>query len=178
MRCHLGDAFFILNEKQGGDSMTKRDRRSAGAKSADKNVENLYKLPRGVSKQDLGGLYYLKKEIELQKRRIKELEAKAASCNQPITDLPSDSRISDKVGNYAAQIADLKNLLDRNCERRMCELNILERYIQSVDDPLIRQIMQFRFAKGYRWSKIAWKVDGNNSIDALKKKLYRFLEKN
>ena len=130
-----------------------------------------------MTKKELSRLYYLKKEIELQKRRIKELENAALSCSSPISGLPNGSEITDKVGNYAAQIADLKNLLDRNCERRMCELNILERYIQSVDDPLIRQIMYFRFSKGYRWAKIAWKVNGNNSIDALKKKLYRFLEK-
>ena len=130
-----------------------------------------------MTKKELSRLYYLKKEIKLQEQRIKELEANAASCNQQITDLPNGSRISDKVGNYVAQIADLKSLLDRNCERRMYELSILERYIQSVDDPLIRQIMHFRFVKSYGWSKTAYAIGGNTSIASLKMKIQRFLKK-
>lgn len=158
--------------------MNKRDRRSAGTKSALPNAENLYKLPRRVSKQNLSRLYYLKKEIELQKRRIKELENAALYCSSPISGLPSGSEIMDKVGNYAAQIADLRNLLDRNCKRCVRELNILERYIQSVDDPLIRQIMHFRFVKSYGWSKTAYAIGGNTSIASLKMKLQRFLKNN
>ena len=131
-----------------------------------------------MTKRELSRLYYLKKEIELQKRRIKELESAASSCGAPIRGLPSGSEVPDKVGSYAAQIADLKSSLERNYQRLVCELNILERYIQSVKDPLIRQIIHYRFAKGYSWTKIAWEVGGNNNSENLRKKIDRFLENN
>ena len=86
--------------------------------------------------------------------------------------------ISDKIGNYAAQIADLKALLEQNLEKSLNELNRLDRYIQSVEEPLVRQIMMYRFIRGYSWGKIALQIGGNNSIDGLKKRLYRYLKNN
>lgn len=35
--------------------------------------------------------------------------------------------------------------------------NILEKYIQSVKDSLIRQIMHYRFIKNLSWTEIVWK---------------------
>ena len=131
-----------------------------------------------MTKKELSQLYYLKKEIKEQQKRIKELEAVATSCSSKIEGLPTGEGISDKIGNYAAQIADLKALLDLNLKKCFYELNRLERYIQSVDDPLIRQIIIYRFISGYSWRKIAFQIGGNNSVDSVKKRLYRYLKNN
>ena len=72
-----------------------------------------------MTKKELSQLYYLKKEIRAQQQRIKELETVASSCTSNINGLPSGKGVSDKIGNYAAQIADLKSLLDLNLKIRM-----------------------------------------------------------
>ncbi len=131
-----------------------------------------------MTKKELSQLYYLKKEIRQLEQRIKELETAATGCTTKITGLPHGTGINDKIGNYAAQIADLKSLLDLNLKKCFYELNRLDRYIQSVDDPLTRQIMMYRFISGYSWRKIAFQIGGNNSIDGLKKRLYRYLANN
>lgn len=102
-----------------------------------------------MTKKELSQLYYLKKEIRQLEQRINELETAATNCTVKITGLPSGRGISDKIGNYAAQIADLKSLLDLNLKKCFYELNRLDRYIQSVDDPLTKQIMMYRFISGY-----------------------------
>ena len=61
-----------------------------------------------MTSRELRNLYYLKNEINEQQRRIAELKAAATDCSTKITGLPSGKGISDKIGNYAAQIADLK----------------------------------------------------------------------
>ena len=131
-----------------------------------------------MTKKELSQLYYLKKEIKEQQRRIAELEAVATNCSTKITGLPSGKGISDKIGNYAAQIADLKALLDLNLKKCFYELNRLDRFIQSVKDPLLRQILTCRFVNGYSWRKIAYTVGGNNTPDGLRVKMMRFLQKN
>ena len=131
-----------------------------------------------MTKKELSQLYYLKKEIKQQQRRIAELEAVATNCSTKITGLPSGKGISDKIGNYAAQIADLKALLDLNLKKCFYELNRLDRFIQSVKDPLLRQILTCRFVNGYSWRKIAYTVGGNNTPDGLRVKMMRFLQKN
>lgn len=130
-----------------------------------------------MTKKELSQLYYLKKEIKEQQRRLEELETAAMSCNAKITGLPHGTGINDKIGNYAAQIADLKSLLDLNLKKCFYELNRLDRYIQSVDDPLTKQIMTYRFINGYNWSKIAYMIGGNNTPDGLRIKMMRFLGK-
>lgn len=130
-----------------------------------------------MTKKELSQLYYLRKEIKEQQRRLSELEALATSCTVKITGLPNGNGVSDKVANYAAQIADLKGLLDLNLKKCFYELNRLDRYIQSVDDPLLRQIMTYRFINCYSWSKISYAIGGNNTPDGLRIKMMRFLKK-
>ena len=130
-----------------------------------------------MTKKELSQLYYLKKEIKEQQRRLAELEAVAINCSTKITGLPTGKGISDKIGNYAAQIADLKALLDLNLKKCFYELNRLERFIQSIEDPILRQIMKFRFVNGYSWIKIAYTIGGNNTPDGIRIKVMRFLQK-
>lgn len=91
--------------------------------------------------------------------------------------MPHGKGVSDKVGNYAPQIADLKCLLDLNLKKCFFELNKLTRYIQEVSDPLIRQIMTYRYIHGFSWQKTAFSVGGNNNPYNLKMRLYRYLKK-
>ncbi len=139
-------------------------------------------LNRGMSvsmtNKELSKLYHLKKEIEMQRGRIKELETIAQSCTSKITGMPHGTGISDKIGKYAVQIADLKCLLDLNLKKCFFELNRLTEYIQSVDDPFVRQIMTYRYIHGFSWQKTAFSIGGNNNPYNLKMRLYRYLKNN
>ena len=157
--------------------MTKKDQRDAGPKFAPMCAEKPKNSEHAMTSRELKNLHYLKKEINQQQRRIAELEAVATNCSTKITGLPSGKGISDKIGNYAAQIVDLKALLDLNLKKCFYELNRLDRFIQSVEDPLLRQILTCRFVNGYSWRKIAFQIGGGNSVDSVKKKLYRYLKK-
>ena len=139
------------------------------------NIEDLGASECTMTARKLKNLYYLKKEIKEQQRRLAELEAAATNCSSKITGLPSGEGISDKVGKYAAKIADLKTLLELNLEKSFYELNRLDRFIQSIEDSLLRQIMTYRFVNGYSWSKIAFQIGGNNTPDGLRIKMMRFL---
>ncbi len=131
-----------------------------------------------MTKKELSQLYYLKKEIKEQQKRIKELEDAATSCSSKIDGLPSGEGINDKIGNYAVQIADLKSLLDLNLKKCFYELNRLNRYIQSVEDSQMRMILTLRYVNGLTWRQIAKSmgVAGDGSTE--RKKLNRFLKHN
>lgn len=131
-----------------------------------------------MTKKELSQLYYLKKEIKEQQKRIKELETAATSCSSKIDGLPSGTGISDKIGNYTAQIADLKSLLDLNLKKCFYELNRLNRYIQSIEDSQIQMILTLRYVNGLTWWQIAKSlgVAGDGSTE--RKKLNRFLKHN
>lgn len=112
-----------------------------------------------MTKKELSQLYYLKKEIKEQQRRLDELEAAATTCTAKITGLPSGKGISDKIGNYAAQIADLKGLLDLNLKKCFYELNRLGRYIECIDEAEMKLIFSLRYIHGMSWQKIAFAIN-------------------
>lgn len=130
-----------------------------------------------MTKKELSQLYYLKKEIKEQQKRLAELEAAAAGCTKKITGLPSGRGVSDKLGKYAAQIADLRALLDLNLKKCFYELNKLDRYIQSVDDSQMRTILTLRYIRGLTWQRIAFEI-GKYDEQYPRRKHNNFLKNN
>ena len=130
-----------------------------------------------LTNKELSKLYRLKKEVQMQRIRICELETLSKYSSTTITGMPRTQEISDKVGKYASQIADLKCLLDLNLKKCLSELTRLTEYIQSVDDSLVRQIMTYRYIYGFTWQKTSFSIGGNNTTDSLKNRLYRYLKK-
>ena len=111
-----------------------------------------------MTKKELSQLYYLKKEIIEQQKRLSELEALSTICTAKITGLPNGNGVSDKIANYATEIADLKSLLDLNLKKCFYELNRLNKFIQSVDDSQMRMILTLRYIQGLTWQKIAYAI--------------------
>ena len=128
-----------------------------------------------MTKKELSQLYYLNREIEQLQARLTELESLATSCTANITGMPRANGISDKIGKYAAEIADLKSLLDLNLKKCFYELNRLNRYIQSVDDSEIRMILSLRYVNGLCWEQVAASISVYASGDSVRKAHDRFL---
>lgn len=131
-----------------------------------------------MTKQELSQLYYLNREIEHLKDRITELECIATSSTSRITGMPHATDISDKVGKYAAEIADLKELLDLNLKKCFYELNRLNRYIESIEDSEIRMILSLRYINGLSWQQVAASISPYASGESVRKAQERFLSKN
>jgi len=130
-----------------------------------------------LNKKELSQLYWLNREIEEQQRRLAELETLATSCTSRITGMPRSHGVIDKLSKYAAEIADLRELIDLNIRKCFFELNRLNRFISTVDDSLIRQILSLRYVNGLTWRQIAFSVGGGNTEDSVRKAHDRFLSR-
>lgn len=111
-----------------------------------------------MTKKELSQLYWLNREIERDKERLRELESAAQPGAQKITGMPSGAGVSDKIGNYAAEIADLRGIIDANISRCFYELNRLNRYISSIDDSQMRLILSLRYVNGLSWQQVAFSM--------------------
>lgn len=129
-----------------------------------------------MTKKELSQLYYLKKEIKEQQRRIAELEAAATKCTANISGMPSGKGISDKLGQYAAQIADLRAILDLNIKKCFYELNKLTRYIESIEDSEMKLIFSFRYIQNMSWYEISKNLGSLGDGSTERKKHNRFLK--
>lgn len=129
-----------------------------------------------TTKKELSNLFFLNLEIEKEKQRLSELEAAATDTSAKISGLPHVSGLSDKTA-IAAEIADTRSIIDAKIKASVVEYNRLIRYISSIDDSLIRQILRYRYIDGCSWIAVAMRIGGNNTADSVKKVCYRFLEK-
>lgn len=111
-----------------------------------------------MTKKELSQLYWLNREIERDKERLRELESAAQPGAQKITGMPSGAGVVDKIGNYAAEIADLRGIIDANISRCFYELNRLNRYISSVGDSQMRLILSLRYVNGLSWQQVAFSM--------------------
>ena len=127
--------------------------------------------------KELSQLYYLNREIEMDQQRLRELEIKALPGAQVITGMPHGSGVQDVVGRYAAEIADLRGIIEAKHQQCLYERSRLERYIAGIDDSLLRQIFTYRFVNGLPWLQVAACIGGNNTADSVRVACNRYIEK-
>lgn len=148
-----------------------------------------------MTKKELSQLFYLNREIkQLQHKKellecdLKQLSTTVGSVQASQMQIPFKLH-SVKVEGIAitdrkkwlkikVELTDVKKLIELKSEQLVCEYNRLNRYIQSVDDSLIRQILELRFIEGLSWNNVADGVGGNNTEDSVKQACHRYIIKN
>ena len=115
--------------------------------------------------KELSQLYCINREIEMDKRRLFELEAWAASCSS-----------RERAEAYMAEIVDLKGIIEAKLQQCIYERNRLERYIAAIDDSLARQALTYRFVKGLSWGQVAACIGGGNTADSVRMLCRRHME--
>jgi hypothetical protein len=53
----------------------------------------------------------------------------------------------------------------------------IEEWIDTIDDPIVRDVVVYRFVKGYRWAKVAVLIGGDNTEDGVRMIVTRYLRK-
>lgn len=115
-------------------------------------------------------LRYLKKEIKMHQERLTELKALSEIKSSVITGMPMSKSISDRIGYSVIKIIGIQDALSKLCEE-------LIDYIESVDDPIVRLTLTYRYVNNYSWQKTAFKIGGGNTVQCLRMRLYRYFKK-
>ena len=118
-----------------------------------------------MTKQELSRYFWLCHEIEKQKKRLERLQAKRANSGGFVGDSVKDYRsgrgVPLKIQGYAEEDYTLPNrisTLEEEIKHNIAESYRLaaeiEIYIQSIDDPKMREIMRCRFLDCMNWSEV------------------------
>lgn len=127
--------------------------------------------------KELSQLYYLNREIENDRRRLEELEAKLASPSSPnLSGMPKSTAYGNKIESSVADIIDLRAIIAAKQQQCIYERSRLMRYITEINDSLTREIFIFRFVNGLSWRQVAASVGGNNTADSCRMTCKRYLE--
>lgn len=112
-----------------------------------------------------------------ENERLEQLKMEATKITQNLSGMPGGGSKSDKTA-IAAEIADCDTILASIKQQEIAEYNRLVRYIASIDDCYIRQIIEKRFVELKSWPTVAREMGGNNTRDSVRMAVNRFLRKN
>ena len=129
-----------------------------------------------MTKKELSQLYWLNREIEMEKRKLAELTAAASGSTQNITGLPHVGG-GDKTGNLAILIAEQRDLIELKVKQSVIEYNRLNRYIASVEDAQMRIILSLRYINGLSWQQVALHMGMDGDGSTQRKQHNEFLRK-
>lgn len=129
-----------------------------------------------MTNKELSKLFYLNRDIGRLKERIEELESAAEGTTTRITGMPGGGVISDKVADGAIKLTALRLKLEAARLDALDELYRLTDYIEGIDDPLMRQIMQYRHVNGLGWEQVAEHIGGGMTGESCRVVHWRFLK--
>ncbi|MDP4109543.1 MAG: hypothetical protein Q8878_05885 [Bacillota bacterium] len=129
-----------------------------------------------MTKKELSSLYFLIREIEIQQKRLAEMERISLCPSTVITGMPRCPGISDGVSRFSCEIHDLTRLIEQNVKRCLEERVRLEQYIHLIDDSEIRMIFTLRYINGLSFRQIAFSL-GYQDESVPRKRHNRYLRR-
>ena len=131
-----------------------------------------------MTTQELSQLYWLNKEIVMWQQELERLENQSKAKGPEITDVPQHgSSTGNKVENQALRPEIIREEILELKQKAEHELSRLRQYINGIDDSLVRQIIEYKYAQRLTWEETAARIGGANSKESLRKTLQRFLRK-
>ena len=129
-----------------------------------------------MTADEIKAYYWLEIEIREEKKRLLELQAKATGATQKLSDMPGSKTTGDKIGHYALLLAEAKDTLNaKRATANEIRKKILA-FVDAIDDPMMRNIIQYRYLNILSWKMVAYFVGGKNTKDSVRKRAERFLE--
>ena len=128
--------------------------------------------------KELSQLYYLKREIRTDEKRMAELEAQREASGIHYDGFSHGGDTESKTEALAIEITDLNAIIYSRRVQAIHEQARLERYITSIPDSLTREIFKYRFISGLSWRRVAERVSEDTLMDesTVRKICYRYLK--
>lgn len=106
-------------------------------------------------KEYLNQYLILNKRIQLLDQQIAEVEAEMERVTAELDGMPHGTGLSDKVGELATTLADLKwDLTDMRTEAWKVKARVMHT-ILSVDNEDYQQVLMLRYVEDMHWQAIA-----------------------
>ncbi len=125
--------------------------------------------------KELSQLYFLKKEIERENLRLQELLSLSGGSSLALSPVSFGKKVSDKTGELAVNISELKDLIEKNIKRCFEEMKKISFFINGIEDSEMRLIISLRFINGFTWQQISFHI-GYQDESTPRKRFERFMK--
>lgn len=124
---------------------------------------------------------YMKKEINVLQARINELKSSPPIVSDTVSASLKDfpyTKTTVEISGIDRKLQKLIRRLQEREDKLTTEIEVIETYLNSIEDSCIRQIIELKFIQCHSWNYTAKIVFGYPCGDKARKKVERFFIKN
>jgi hypothetical protein len=125
---------------------------------------------------DLTKCKNLQKRLARNLDTLESLRSASKQKAQVLTGMPHASGISDPVGDFVVEMADLEERIRFLREEIRKTKQDMESFAQTVDDEQLRTIFRLRSIHCMTWGEIAWTIGGHNTSSGVRMMCSRYLK--
>lgn len=108
-----------------------------------------------ITKEELESVYYLRKELEMWERRLKELQADISLSGISSDGMPHGNSVGSPTEKKAIKLMDTAKIVEGKASEIKLTIADIEKFIMRVKDSEMRQILEYRCTMCLKWEEIA-----------------------
>lgn len=128
-----------------------------------------------MTKDELERLSVLNIELKRDLERLCELRSIVSGRTSSLSGLPHIGMLRDNTGLYLSMIDELKQIIMERVLESILEYAKPNAFVNNIGDPLLRQIILYRYVDGLQWRQIAARIGGRNTEDSVRNCVNRYL---
>lgn len=123
-----------------------------------------------MTRKELSRIYYLNRELQMWERELNEMIQDSQIKGQYMDGMPFQKTnvTSDKVSETAIKIVNKAEVIKLTKAEIEKQIEEVYRYIATLDDSILRQIVKYRCIDLMSWTKVARMIGGGNTADGLR----------
>lgn len=130
-----------------------------------------------MTKKELEQIRYLNNELKMWQRRRQKYQCQSIIKGQQITGMPFVSGTSDKTGDLVTEIKYCEDIIKGIEAKIQIQIREIMKYIESIEDSYIRQIITCRNVFCMSWNQVAKEMGNGYSTDSIRMAYNRFFAK-
>lgn len=124
-----------------------------------------------MTRKELSQVYFLKRELKMWEQKLEDLKSKSLISSKAPDGMPfqNTGAITDTTFDYISQIMELQSDIDVFRLRIEVVIQKIEQHIMTLDDSLLRQIIEYRCCQCKTWAQTAALIGAGTTEDSIKK---------
>lgn len=130
-----------------------------------------------MTRHELESVFCLKKELRMWQDRLAELQADIALSPKVLDGMPFQhtNETSNPTERKAIELVEVSKVIEGKISEIQWTIAEIEKYIISIDDSIMRQIIEYRCTKCMEWKTIAAKLGSVYTDDNVRQMYHRYV---
>lgn len=130
-----------------------------------------------MTRRELESVFCLKRELRMWQERLAELQADIALSPKVLDGMPFQhtNETSNPTERKGIRLVEVSKVIEGKISEIQYTIAEIEQYILSIDDSVMRQIIEYRCVKCLEWKEIAAKMGVAFTDDNVRQMYHRYV---